>query len=148
MGNIPKFYRPDKEWFESPEYIQQRQDFVENDKIIGYYEKSSTGLRIKFKIRNPIQHIEKHIDTRLIEKGSICQSNSKQELFEIAEKLGIKINGKINVPNLCSEIESQLLLNELNERKNKTNVKWFYSFWENRIDERGQNSSSPTSSSP
>lgn len=143
MHSIPKFYRPDKGWFESPEYIQQRQDFKENDKIIGYYEKSSTGLRIKFKIRSPLQHIEKHQDTRLIEKGSICTSNSKQELYEIAEKLGIKLDDKINVPNLCNEIESKLLTNELIERKNKTNIKWFYSFWENRLDERGQNSSSP-----
>lgn len=140
MQAVPRFYRPDKGWFESPEYIQQRQDYKENDLIIGYYEKSSTGLRIKFKIRTPIQFIEKHQDTRLVEKGSICASNSKQYLLEIAEKLKLKIPDKINVPNLCNDIEARLLLNEINERKNKTNVKWFYSFWETKPDDRASTS--------
>lgn len=136
MGHVPKFYHPEKEWFESPEYVQRSHEYKENDVAIGYYEKSSTGLRIKFKIRSPIQQIQKFKDIRMIEKGSICSSNSKQYLMDLAKKLKLKIPEKINVPNLCSEIESQLLVNELKERRSKSNVKWFYSFWENRPDER------------
>jgi hypothetical protein len=136
MSNVPKFYHPDKEWFESPEYVQRTQEYKENDIIIGYYEKSGTGLRIKFKIRNPIHKMQKHKDVRMLEKGSICSSNSKEYLLDIAKRLGIKIENKINVPNLCHELESVLQINELNERKKKSNIKWFYSFWEQRPDER------------
>lgn len=140
MSNVPRFYHPEKEWFESPEYIQKTQEYKENDIIIGYYEKG-VGLRVKFKIRTPVQFIQQHRDIRMVEKGSICSSNTKDYLLEIAEKLKIPIADKINVPNLCSEIESKLQLNELEERKKKTNIKWFYSFWEPRVGEKKQISS-------
>ena len=130
MANAPRFFHPDKDWFESPEYVQRTQEYKENDIIIGYYEKSGTGLRVKFKIRSPIHKIQKHKDIRMIEKGSICTSNSKEYLLDIAKKLKIKLPEKINVPNLCHEIEAKLQLNELEERKAKTNIKWFFSFWE------------------
>lgn len=146
MGNVPRFFHPDKDWFESPEYVQRTQDFKENEIIIGYYEKSGTGLRVKFKIRTPIHKIEKHKDIRMIEKGSICTSNSKEYLIEIAKKLKITIPDKINVPNLCQEIESRLQLNELQERKKKSNIKWFFSFWETQPNQRNLTTSIASSS--
>lgn len=130
MSNVPRFYHPDKDWFESPEYVQRTQAFKENDIIVGYYEKSGTGLRVKFKIRTPIHKIEKHRDIRMIEKGSICTSNSKEYLIEVAKKLKIKVPDKINVHQLCQEIEERLQLNELDERRKKSDVKWFYPAWE------------------
>lgn len=130
ITTIPRFYHPDKDWFDSPEYTQRTQEYKENEIIIGYYEKLSTGLRVKFKIRSPLHKIEKFSDTRMIERGSICSSNTKSYLLEIAEKLKIIIPDKINVPNLCHLIEEKLQLNELEERRNKTNIKWLYPAWE------------------
>lgn len=147
MSSVPRFYHPDKDWFESPEYVQRTQEFKENDIIVGYYEKSGTGLRVKFKIRTPIHKIQKHKDIRMIEKGSICTSNSKEYLIEIAKQLKIKVPDKINVPDLCQEIETQLQTNELQERKKKSNIKWFYAFWERRPDEKRLMTSMVSSSS-
>jgi hypothetical protein len=130
MGNVPRFYHPDKDWFESPEYVQRTQEYKENDVLVGYYEKSGTGLRVKFKIRTPLHKIEKQKDVRKLEKGSICTSNSKEYLIEMAKKLKIKLRDKINVPSLCQEIEERLQLNELEERRKKSNTKWFYAAWE------------------
>lgn len=147
MSTVPRFYHPDKDWYPIPDYTQRTQEYKENDIIIGYYEKSPTGLRIKFKIRTPVQYIQKYNDARMIEKGSICSSNSKTYLIEIATKLGIKFGNKINLSDLCSQIESNLIFRELNERRKKTNIKWFYSFWETRPDERKPGITSSISSS-
>lgn len=140
-GQVPRFYHPEKDWFENPEYVQRTQEYRENDIIVGYYEKSAAGLRIRFKIRTPIHMIKRHKDIRLVEKGSICSSYSKVQLTELATLLGItKLS--INVPNLCAAIEQQLIINEMEERRKKSNIKWFYSFWETRPDERRHGSSS------
>lgn len=140
MGTVPRFYHPDKDWFESPEYVQRTQEYKENEVLVGYYEKSGTGLRVKFKIRTPLHLIEKQRDVRKIEKGSICSSNSKEYLVEMAKKLKIKTHDKINVPSLCQEIEERLQLNELLERKKKSNVKWFYAAWESHEGKRVEHS--------
>lgn len=132
LNYIPKFYHPNDLWFESPEYLNPEQNFVENNIIIGYDERSLTGIHIRFKIRNPIQNIKQFKDSRLIEKGTVCSSKGKFYLKEIAEKLNIKQKGKINVINLCNEIRTKLIYLELKERTNNTNKKWFYFIYERR----------------
>ena len=132
LNYIPKFYHPDEGWYESPEYLNNSETFVENNIIIGYDERSKTGVHIRFKIRNPIQNIKQFKDSRLIEKGSVCSSKSKVYLKEIAEKLGIKIKGKINVTKLCNDIRTKLIYYELKERIGKTNKKFFYFIYERR----------------
>ena len=132
LNYIPKFYHPNDLWFESPEYLNPDQKFVESNVIIGYDERSLTGVHIRFKIRNPIQTIKQFKDSRLIEKGTVCSSKSKIYLKEIAEKLGIKQKGKINVINLCNDIRTKLIYLELKERTNNTNKKWFYFIYEKR----------------
>ena len=132
LNYIPKFYTPNDGWFESPEYLNPEEKFVESSIIIGYDERSATGVHIRFKIRNPIQNIKQHKDSRLIEKGSVCSSKSKSYLKEISEKLGIKLKGKINVVNLCNDIRTKLIYLELKERNEKTNKKWFYFIYERR----------------
>jgi hypothetical protein len=137
---IPKFYHPVDDWFESPEYLDSMESFVENSTIIGYDERSKTGVHIRFKIRTPIQNIKQFKDSRLIEKGSVCSSKSKVYLKEIAGKLGIKLKGKINVNNLCNDIRTKLIYLELKERVGNTKKKWFYFIYERRpeiiIDDR------------
>lgn len=132
LNFIPKFYHPNDGWYESPEYLDPTENFVESSIIIGYDERSKTGVHIRFKVRNPIQNIKQFKDSRLIEKGSVCSSKSKLYLKEIAQKIGIKLNGKINVVNLCNEIRTKLIYLELKERIAKTNKKWFYFIYERR----------------
>lgn len=146
LSHIPRFYHPEKEWFDSPEYTQVETKYQENDIVIGYHEKSLGGLRIKFKLRRPIQYIEKYKDTRKIHKGSMCRSNSKEYLLDLARKLKIKIGDKVNVSNLCGEIETQLILNEVKARQSGSNIKWFFAFWEQIPGAKFETSSSSSSS--
>lgn len=132
LNYIPKFYHPNDKWFESPEYLESTENFTENNIIIGYDERSKTGVYIRFKIRTPIQNIKQYKDSRMIEKGSVCSSKNKVYLKEIADKIGIKIKGKINVPILCNDIRTKLIYLELKERIAKTNKKWFYFIYERR----------------
>ena len=132
LNYIPKFYHPSDGWFESPEYLNNTEHLVENDIIVGYDERSKTGVHIRFKVRNPIQNIKQYKDSRLIEKGSVCSSKSKIYLKEIAEKLGIKPKGKINVTNLCNDIRTKLIYLELKERVAKSKKKFFYFIYERR----------------
>lgn len=131
---IPKFYHPNDGWYESPEYLNTKETFIENETIVGYDERSKTGVHIRFKIRNPIQNIKQYKDSRLIEKGSVCSSKSKVYLKEIAKKIGINYNDtkKINVTSLCNDIRTKLIYLELKERINKTKKKWFYFIYERR----------------
>jgi hypothetical protein len=132
LTHIPKFYHPIDGWFENPEYLDSTDTFIENNTIIGYDERSKTGVHIRFKVRNPIQNIKHFKDSRLIEKGSVCSSKSKVYLKEIAGKLGIKLKGKINVNNLCNDIRTKLIYLELKERISDTKKKWFYFIYERR----------------
>ena len=132
LNYIPKFYIPISGWFDSPEYLENSDIFSENSLIIGYDERSKTGVHIRFKLRNPIQNIKQFKDTRLIERGIVCSSKSKHFLIEISKKLDIKIKGKLNIETLCSDIRTKLIYLEIKERVAKTNRKWFYFIYENR----------------
>ena len=71
LNYIPKFYHPIDKWFESPEYLDSNMSFTENNIIIGYDERSKTGIHVRFKVRSPIQNIKQYKDSRLIERGSV-----------------------------------------------------------------------------
>ena len=130
LNYIPKFYLPSTGWTESPEYLETNETFVENNVIIGYDERTKTGVNVKFKVRTPIQNIKQFKDSRLIEKGTVCISKSKVYLKEIAKKLDIKLKGKINIVKLCNDIRTKLIYLELKERTAKTKKKWFYFIYE------------------
>lgn len=132
IDEVPKFYTPEDKWQEYPDYSEFNANYKENPIIIGYDEKSATGVHVRFKIRSPIQNIKQYKDTRLIEKGSVCKSKNKVYLRDIAEQLGIKIPEKINVLLLCTEIRAKLIYNELKERVKKSKIKWFYFHYEKR----------------
>ena len=134
ISKYPRLYEPEKGWSEDPTYNHSDEDFLENDMIVGYDERSKMGVHVRFKIRNPIQNIKKYKDVRMIEKGSVCKSKSKPQLYEIAKKLGIKMPEKLNVDELCVLIRSKLIRNELKERIAKTRTKWFYFHYEDRPD--------------
>lgn len=132
LKHIPKFYHPTTGWVEEPEYLTPGEVFVENTTIVGYDERSKTGVHIRFKIRNPIQNIKQFKDSRLIEKGSVCSSKNKIYLKAIAKTLGVKLRDKLNVTTLCNDIRTRLIYLELKERLAKTNKKYFYFIYEQR----------------
>ena len=131
LKNTPRFYHPQQKWYDLPEYLNTRDDYKENPVIIGYDERTKTAINTRFKIRPPIQKIKIHKDTRKIEKGSVCSnSRSKEYLTNLLKKLGIPEDKTNNVDSLCSMIRVKLIYNELNERINKTKIKWFYFSYE------------------
>jgi sulfur carrier protein ThiS len=131
---IPRFYIPEVGgWRDDPTYNQADLTFKENPLIIGYDERSKTGISIKFKIRNPIQNIKRHKDSRMIERGSVCSTKSKNYLRELAKKLDIDTKSKsINVEDLCSKIRSKLIYYELKARTSGEKLRYFYFVYENQ----------------
>lgn len=130
LAEVPRMYEPvssiEETWTNNPEYLGRLKfEYKENDIIIGYYEKSKTGIEVKFKLRKPIQFIKIHTDTRMIERGSVCTSIKKPELSQLCEKLGIK-DSCIGIKDVCNVVRVKLIENEIEERRKGTNIKWFY----------------------
>ena len=134
ITEVPRFYDPAGKipWIDVPGYVNRvAEQWKENNLIIGYDEKSKTGVHIRFKIRSPVQDIKKFEDIRRIEKGSICSSKSKTFLLQLANTLKIDLKPKTNVVNLCNSIRAQLIYNEIRERSDpKSKIKFFYQYFE------------------
>jgi hypothetical protein len=137
---IPRIYKPEEDtWGIATEFVEQKEDknAVENDYLIGYYEKNPTGIDVKFKLRPPVHKIVKHSDSRMIERGSVCSTRKKEELYEIADQLEIDIKG-VSIKELCDLIKFELMHRELKSRrearKKKTSkrIRWFYLHFENQ----------------
>lgn len=146
---VPVMYNYDfrttgsKEWTPLQEYasiIKQDVVEVENDLLIGYYDKNPSGIELKFKLRAPIQKIIKHQDSRLTERGSVCNTRKKEELYEIAALLSIT-NYEDSIRSICDIIKLELMKREIIERhrvrkllgKKSKDVKytrWFYFHFE------------------
>jgi len=130
LSDVPRFYHPNKGWFSSPDYTTAKETWVENPIIIGYTEKSKTGVHIHFKLRKPIQKIVMHKDARLIEKGSRCVVRLKSDLVKVCKQLKITIDPNTSVSVICNKIRIKLLQLEMTERSNGTNIKYFYLHFE------------------
>jgi hypothetical protein len=136
ISKFPRLYVPEKGWDENPTYLQNEQEYKENELIVGFDERSSTGVHIRFKIRNPIHNIKKYKDSRQTEKGTVCKSKSKEFLRSTAKKLDVVLPDKLNVEELCMLIRSKLIRLELKERIKKSNIKYFYFHYEQRPEMR------------
>ena len=139
IGNTMRVLNPSRGWYSASFYDEdskrRQKKIKENDIIIGYDEKSKTGIYTRFKIRQPRHKQVEHQDLRLKERGMVCIYKSKDYLLDLLKKLGVDIDvflkRKPNLENLCEELRSTLILKELEERnKSSSNVKWFYYFWE------------------
>lgn len=70
---------------------------------------------------------------RLLANGLNCVFKDKLDLINICKKLNIDLtNIKLRKTKLCNLIKYELIKKELKERKNKTNIKYFYFYWENQ----------------
>jgi African swine fever virus helicase len=137
---IPRVYKPEEDsWGLATEFVEQKEDkkAIENDYLVGYYEKNPTGIDVKFKLRPPAHKIVKHSDSRMIERGSVCSTRKKEELHEIAKHLEIDIKG-VSIKELCDLIKFDLMHRELRSRrearkkKSPKRVRWFYLHFENQ----------------
>jgi hypothetical protein len=133
INKFPHLFHPDRGWTEDPLYTQNDTEFQENDIIVGYDERSKTGVHIRFKLRNPIHNIKKYKDNRLIERGTVCKSKSKPELRRLAKRLDVDTDEHANVDELCAAIRSKLIRLELKERIKKSKLKYFYSVYETQL---------------
>jgi len=126
-----KFYNPDKFWFSKLKYNNINMNFVDNPKIIGYLEKLNIGFDIVFKVKT--NNSKKNTtDKRLIQSGLKCVNIDKPDLFELCKILKIDISKIKNKKYIiCDLIKFELIRLELEERKNKSNLRYFYFYWEN-----------------
>ena len=85
---------------------------------------------MRFKLRSPVQTRVVQSDARLMEKGSMCATKSKEFLTGLCKKLNIVVEEGVSVAKMCSEISARLMYLELLERSNGTNVKFFYTHFE------------------
>jgi superfamily II DNA or RNA helicase len=121
-----RMYDPVDKWYN---YISKiTKDIPENDIIIGYDKKTRTGMSSRFKLRNPIHKLKQESDIRMLERGFVCSSKSKNELRSIAKKLGIELdNTTLSTDDLCYIIRNRLIYLELKERKKgKNQIRYFY----------------------
>lgn len=117
---------------------------VENEHYVGYYERTPSSLEVRFKIRPPVQKIEKHRDNRMIETGSSCSTRKKEEHQAIIKKLGLKPEFDIetaSIKEMCNYIKVYLMEQDLRdlrrvhhmskaERVRHPRVRWFYLHFE------------------
>lgn len=155
-----RMYDPDGnsgagKWFEINKIAMNRQiNYKENDTIIGVFETAEDHC--KFKLRKPIQLITEDIkrhaprqsetshqigvnDTRLIERGIVCNTKSKYDLLTIIASLGISVSKmdakEIRIRSLCAIIRDKTIENEKKERNKKdSRVKWLYAWWDDVVD--------------
>lgn len=138
-----KLYDPDeKTWFEVSKLSMNRHTtYKENEIIIGQFE--TVDGQQRFKLRRPIQVIARNlrampqseegtIDTRLLERGIVCETKSKQELLSICASLGISLQKHkedLRIRTLCSLVRDNLILSEQRARARRDKYAYIYSWW-------------------
>jgi len=105
-------------------YSKKYYDFEENKLIVGVVHKDN------LKLKEP--STESIIDQRKVSKGINCTNTKYATLEYYAKELGIKIDGKVKVKNLCNLVFRKLVDLEI-ETRIKKGKKYLYLF--NEINE-------------
>ena len=133
FNKVLRFYNPKGFWFNKLKY-GKIMNFKDNNYIIGYLEKTNIGFDINFKLK--IKSDNKKVkDKRKEISGLNCLNIDKPDLYNICKKLKIDI-GKIKnrKTTICDLIKFELIRLELEERKKKSNIRYFYFYWEEILD--------------
>jgi len=120
MGTYPRYYI-NNNWVDYTEH--KKTPIKENNIIVGYDTRSSNGIDIRFRLRRPHK---KHSN----EKGMICNSKSKKELYAIAKNLNIELGDIDAINDMCDIIRNRLLFLEIEERNKINGLKYFYTIIE------------------
>lgn len=123
-----------------------RTQFVENKVIVGYFDLLAHGTEPKFKIRRsarkaPTGDTSRQVDIRTFERGIVCGTKSKAQLIEIIRDLGLVtptgiIKGTktnltdVKITTLCGVIRQRLIDLEIASRRNDSNIKYLYMWFE------------------
>jgi hypothetical protein len=140
-----RVFTPGHDWFAST-IVPPQEHAVENNLIIGYYDKPDNGIKLIFKTRRPWQLQEIHKDSRLNENGAMCSTKTAVELIKILNMLDIK-EIPVNTREKCAAIKNELIRRELaarskykndlahctNPNQVKPQVKWFYMHFESHL---------------
>jgi hypothetical protein len=132
-------------------------NYRENDIVVGILEPVHDN--ILFKLRTPIQHIttkyrsyvesKQHIaatsqkklttmrlsagDHRVIERGMMCETKSKSELYNIALNLEIEVSTSRKTSSVCEMVRDELIKRELEERSKRSVTKYVYFWWNSSV---------------
>ena len=135
LDKTVRLYSESEGWFYAYDfYYENNQNILENNVIIGYYDKSDTGTELKFKLRPPVQKIKNKEEIRHEERGRVCLFYEKDELAIIAKQLGLDTDDRNVKRNICNAIKNKLIDNENKERCKCLNkrVRWFYRHFEDQ----------------
>lgn len=128
-----------QEWQHVPQFSAVLNDIgqeKENDLMVGYYDQNPNSIELRFKLRAPIHKMVKHIDTRMQERGSVCNTRKKDDLLRIATSLNLDLKDDPPIASLCNTIKLELMRREIAERRiahkksNYTRLRWFYFHFE------------------
>lgn len=143
LGNpyMPRLYHPKTGWSTASEFIDRGLPAdVENDIIVGRYDKIPGSIELRFKLSKPTQKQVKHKDLRLNSRGIICTTENKEALRKIMHQLHLTMPPSHSARNICSLIKVELMQRELKSRRDykhavRTNpdakrIRWFYMHFE------------------
>lgn len=136
----PQLYHPQRGWHQSAEYIDSPSSAdVENNIIIGKYEKIPGSIELRFKLNRPQKQLVKHDDLRFNARGIICVTENKTTLRKLKKALGIQ-DGDNSARMDCAMIKLELFERELASRRafrhevarnpNAKRVRWFIMHFE------------------
>ena len=84
---------------------------------------------MKFKLI-PTKTTENIIDRRKRLTGNVCRTISKKKLYEIIDKLNIKLDKQEKINTICNIIELTLRKKQRKSVKENKNERWFYDYFE------------------
>lgn len=113
-------------------------EFEEDGDIIGIYKQFPYA--VKFQLRDPIQVLRAKLtsvqgrrDARLLERGSVCATNTRETVLKFARRAGVKdakLKDQSTVSEICFEIQIGLLTKEIKARANpRVLLKYLYGWW-------------------
>lgn len=154
-----RLYDTESGWIEISRIALNRQiTYRENEVVIGYFETAEDHM--KFKLRKPVQQIRADLsremavrrasrteigskssrnlanDTRLIEKGIVCETKNKGELLRLISALGVpasSVHPQARIRGLCGLIRDKLIELEMRERSRDSRLRYLYSWWDETV---------------
>lgn len=136
-GQVLHIYNNNKWFVVKKDAMNRKIDFRENNKIVGMLE--TAGGVTKLKLRRNIELIRGSLkrrsrgvtDTRLVERGMVCETQPRARLLSIMKSLGI--TGGERTKEQCSLVLSTLIELEIKERREKTKTKYLYGWWDTPV---------------
>lgn len=144
-----------KQWIKiNKAALNLRTQFKENDAVVGYHDILAMQTQPKFKIRRSMQSIKstaqvktvgKAVDSRVFERGIVCQTKTKPQLLGVINDLKLVSSAGIvkmidssqrkhvrdlKINDICELILGRLIELEIRERARDSDKKYYYMWYE------------------